>query len=183
MYSNLIGSPNLGPRDDTRANCLCRVSDNIDSARHGFSDGTKRTPTDTFFSLLRSRRPLNLTISVGSSRVLFLIRVRLFVARVVVNSRAALERLALFGTRLVLICEKKTLFDRNSMLNPVLDWKIPQDSMGQVDLIWPDHISPGSEAGSWSGRGYLISDSCVLWEYFNQERNNNVILSFQHDGW
>ena len=184
MYRKLIGFSNLGPRNDSGANCLSRVSHNVYSARHGLSDGTKRAPADTLLPLLNSLRRRTLAIAVRVSSSLFLIcRWLLVVACVVANCWASLKRLALFGTRLVLICEKETLFDRNSMLNPVLDWKIPQDSMGQVDLIWPDHSSPGSEAGSWSGRGYLISDSCLLWEYFNQERNNNVILSFQHDGW
>ena len=43
----------------------------------------------------------------------------------------------------------------------------------------PEQSQAGSnsEARGWSGRGYLISDSCLSGELFNQKRNNNVILS------
>lgn len=104
MYRKLIGFSNLGPRNDSGANCLGRVSHYVYSARHGLSDGTKRAPADTLLPLLNSLRRRTLAIAVRVSSRLFLIcRWLLVVACVVANCWASLKRLALFGTRLVLI--------------------------------------------------------------------------------
>ena len=78
---------------------------------------------------------------------------------------------------------RKAIFIRQKFnVGPGIRLKISQDSLGRVALIWPDHTAgPNPEARGWSGRSYLISDSCLSGEFFNQKRNNIVILSFPHD--
>ena len=71
--------------------------------------------------------------------------------------------------------ERQSLLDRNSML----DWKSRKTVWAESPEYWYDQTTagPDSQTGGWSGRGYLISDSCLSGEFFNQKRNNNVILS------